>query len=195
MRILRWVAALIALSGAAVVGINLHVLMSARGRTVTEPADLPHREIGVLPGCSEWTAPGVRNPHFVVRTNAASAVLTAGKVDRMILSGGAPEVAELRGTLEWLGHAPDALIDDDLGLNTEASIRNAQHHGPFTVVGEAYHMPRALLLARRHGADAVAYVVRYETSHLKVLRGCVKYRRIPAREREWIARVKDFLLA
>ena len=60
-------------------------------------------------------------------------------------------------------------------------------------MGEEYHMPRALLLARRNGADAIAFVVRYQTSHLRVLRRCLKYRRIPARERDWIARVKDFV--
>lgn len=178
------------LGAGALAATNLYVLAAARPLTFTDLDDLPHRPVGVLPGVSRWA--GVRqNPHFTLRISAAHAVIAAGRVDRLVLAGGAPEVAEMREALEELGVAGSALIDDPAGLNTRATVANARGMGPITLIGEVFHMPRALLLARQEGVDAIAYAVRLDISHLEVLRQCVKYRRIPAREREWLARAKD----
>lgn len=82
---------------------------------------------------------------------------------RLLVSGGAPPgftpgavgYAELAAEL---GVQPSAMIMRDRALDTEAEARDVVAllgHSPFVLVTSAYHMPRAMRLMRRAGANPV----------------------------------------
>jgi SanA protein len=183
---------------AALAAANAVVLWSARGRVFADVERLPAREHGLVPGTSRLSDAGFVNLHFVARTQAAAQAHAAGAVRTVVVSGGAPEVAELREALIDLGVPAEAIVGDPSGLDTLATVRWATANGVDAVVliGQGWHVPRAIFLARRLGLDAIAYAPPSQLSAWESLRRSIALRRLPVvRQREWLARAKAVALA
>lgn len=83
------------------------------------------------------------------------ALLESKRVERLVLSGTLAEVSAMTALLET--RVPTgALLVDPRGRHTFESIANARDagHQQLLLVSQAFHLPRALFLARRLGLDA-----------------------------------------
>lgn len=97
------------------------------------------------------------------RLDVAAALLRAGRVERVLLSGNdgtTPhgEVAVMRAYLVAAGVPHAQLADDPAGLRTLDTLRNARDHFGIAVAAictQRFHLPRALWLARAVGIDAI----------------------------------------
>jgi SanA protein len=83
--------------------------------------------------------------------------MEAGAVESVLVSGG-PETPVMGRWLRSRGVASDRLVEDPLGVRTLATMeRAARVFGirDAIVCTQRFHLPRAVLLARHHGIDAV----------------------------------------
>ena len=67
---------------------NILVVNNAKGRTFDNLSDVPTREIGLLLGTSPITPDGAHNYYFDNRMKAAADLYHAGKIRRLLVSGG-----------------------------------------------------------------------------------------------------------
>ena len=88
------------------------------------------------------------------------ALLRAGVVRRVIVSGGADEAAGMAAWMLQRGVSREALVVDAVGLRTWATMQRAAQMGVRTAVvcTQRFHLPRALFLARAAGLEAVGLV-------------------------------------
>ena len=147
------------------------------------------RPVAIVPGAAVW-AGGVPCPMLEDRVLTAVALYREGRVSRVILSGnrepGYDEPAAMRRLALSKGVPAAALVCDERGFTTRETMRRAA--GVFAVrdaviVSQAFHLPRALFLARAAGLNAL---------------GAVADRREYAgigkdRAREFFARIKAWL--
>jgi uncharacterized SAM-binding protein YcdF (DUF218 family) len=112
-------------------------------------------------------ARGAARPQLVGRIEHAVRLQQRGMVPRLVLSGGVEkaghtEAAVMRDFALARGVPPEALILDESARSTienfACSVPLFEKLGAhrILVVTEPWHMPRAMLLARRHGVDAFA---------------------------------------
>lgn len=94
------------------------------------------------------------------RVEAAALLFQRGLVERIVVSGagynleGLDETEAMHRTALALG-VPAAVLDrDPNGYDTGASARNASELGSVIVCSQEFHLPRAVMLARRAGLDA-----------------------------------------
>jgi SanA protein len=96
------------------------------------------------------------------RVERAAELWRAGKVDRIVASGGLlrwghDEAEVMRRALIAAGVPEEAILTDNGGANTRATmVRASSVFGvrEAIVVTQAFHMPRALFLASAAGIDA-----------------------------------------
>jgi SanA protein len=196
----RRAAVAAAVAGAAAAGIvaaNAWVLAAARGRAYRDPLAVPRCDVALIPGAGEEVIPGIRNPHFVLRVGLAAAVWRAGRAGRLVASGGPEEVPAMRRALEAAGVPAEAIADDARGISTLHTIRRAaaDHAGErVMIVGETWHVPRALFYARAVGLDAVGCTARRSDPVVRAAVRSVRLGLVPAELREVAARVKAALV-
>ena len=161
-RILLAALALCILGAAAVFGISGWMALHERDRILA--ADAPPQEktdcILVL-GCGV-DARGRPKPMLHDRMTVAVELYRQGWADTLLLSGdnSGPDYNEV-GAMEAFaleqGVPAEALVLDNEGFNTDASIRRAREvYGMerAVLVTQAYHLPRALFLAQAYGLEA-----------------------------------------
>lgn len=186
---IRWAVAAVLAGLAFVASVNVWMLRTTAARTFDDLAALPHRETGLLLGTDRLRPDGTPNRHFENRVTAAARLFTAGKVDRLLVSGhpdnrGCNEPREMADALVRLGVPRGKLDLDELGERTWESVRSA--HGPWqltecTVITDRFHAARALFLCRRIGLEAVAYCPPPESDDSWAWR---------TGPREWLARIR-----
>ena len=152
------------LAGAVIaILVVTNALVFARGEPrIVEPATVEHAPVALVFGA------GVRSDGTVSqvlgdRLDTAIDLYRAGKVDGLLLSGdhGAPEYDEvdaMRVYAERHGVPSSAITLDHAGFDTFSSVARAGRVfgvKKATLVSQAYHLPRALYLARAEGIDAV----------------------------------------
>ena len=184
-------AALLGLVVLLVVVCDLRVSGFARGRRYSDLASVPHRHAALLLGTSSNLRNGHSNPYFKYRIDAATALLEAGKVDKILVSGDNRHISynepqQMRKALLSRG-VPDSLIVlDYAGFRTLDSVVRAREvfgQSSFIVVSQRFHNERAVYLAAMHGIDAVGF----NASDVRTLRA------LKTHVREWLARVKVFI--
>ncbi|MCK6570849.1 YdcF family protein [Myxococcota bacterium] len=141
-RFRRRTAALVGLTGGGAWALGCGVVLLG-GRRFRGPVEARAPMRTLVLGCP----PG---PAFERRLEAARALYVAGATDRVVVSGR----GEAHWGVDWLraaGVAPDALIAEPAARNTWENLRLSAGllgEGPFHLVTDAWHMPRALLSAR-----------------------------------------------
>ncbi len=94
------------------------------------------------------------------RLVAGLALLRAGAVTRVLVSGGPEEAAAMAAWLERRGVVRPALVVDPAGLRTWATMVRAAQLGVRRAVicTQRFHLPRSLFLAQAAGIAAVGLV-------------------------------------
>ena len=143
------------------------VIVNARGRTVSDPAELTAGQTALLLGTSPISLRHTRNHSFYNRTAAAAQLFKEGKVTRIIasggdysLEGGRDEPLCMKQCLVNDGVPPDSILLDYDGTRTILSIRNAKEKygcDSVVIVSQHYHNQRALLQADHYGLHAIGF--------------------------------------
>ncbi len=173
------------------------VSVNASGRMFDNVADIPVREYGLLLATSPITPQGGHNYYFDNRIKSAVELYNAGKVKKIIASGGdytgqhngngCNEPKAILDSLVAKGVPAEAIILDYEGQRTIVSIVNAKDKfgiDSLILISQKYHNERAIYQADHLGVDAIAYNA--EPSP-------IRRNRIKNTIREYFARVKLFI--
>lgn len=179
-----------------IVGCYFIVWNNSNSKTFDNIGDVPYNEVGILLGTSPRVANGNPNFYYINRITATADLYKAGKINRIIASGGDysqrasggyNELIAMRDSLVIRGVPDSVIILDYDGTRTLNSIVKAKEiYGidRFTIISQEYHNERAIFLASLNGIDAVGYNAK--PSHIKI-------KRIKNEGREYFARVKLFV--
>lgn len=195
-KICIWIISFVAVIIVIMVVCDLVVGYSAKDNLYDSVDKIPHRKVGLILGTSPvstWN--GRRNYYFDYRIQAGAELYRAGKVDRLIVSGGDyrstengyDEPVAMRDSLIKLGVDSIHIILDYDGtrtLNSIAKIRDVYRQDSIIIISQKYHNERALYQSKRLGIDAIAYNAKTPGSRAS---------RIRNRGREVLARVKLFI--
>ena len=173
-RALAWpgVVALGALAGPLGVyaASNAHVAAATRPYRFSRADALPALDWAIVPGARVFPGGRPSNP-LRERLAAAAELLAVGRVARILVSGdaAAPEGDEpgaMAAFLEALGVPAAAITRDPSGARTLLTMRAARRLlGPccsatsVVVCTQAFHLPRAVYLARASGLQALGLEV------------------------------------
>lgn len=175
---------------------NYLVVINAKGRTFDNLADVPSREIGLLLGTSPITPDGAHNYYFDNRIKATADLYHAGKIRRILVSGGDYTMTEKHGCDEptamrdsLVAHnVPDTCIIEHWQgwrtINSIDAVRNLYDFDSITIISQKYHNERALYQADHFGLDAIGYNAEPSPITRSRIRNSI---------REYLARVKLFI--
>lgn len=89
------------------------------------------------------------------RMDTAIELYEAKKTQKLLLTGAPNEVKGMKKYALEQGVEENDLVEDTKGINTFASMKNAQGISEMIVVTQKYHLPRAIFIANHFGIDAV----------------------------------------
>jgi SanA protein len=141
------------------------ISQAAKGRVFASLAKVPTVKVGVVFGCSPTFRSGASNPFFCNRMRAATELISAGKVEYLLVSGDNHSVeydepTAMRDELVRLDVPRDRIVLDYAGFSTlDTVVRAKEVFGlrRFCVVTQADHARRAVYIALAYGIDAFAY--------------------------------------
>jgi len=133
-----------------------------------DPARLPDVDFALVLGAAPIGPEGGPNRYLVYRLDAAAALWRAGKVKRLIVSGDKrppdyDEPAAMEAGLVRRGVPADAIVRDELGVRTLASVQRAETEfgqKRMIIVSQRFHLSRAIFLAREHDIEAWGFEAR-----------------------------------
>jgi vancomycin permeability regulator SanA len=158
----RWLAAVVALAVAYVVAANAYVIGAARAATLPDIGAAPVRPYAIVLG-NTVSPEGIPCPDLESRLETARALYAAGRVHKVIASGGVVRKRnydEPHAMAAWLvarGVKPEDVIVDEGGHRTAATMADAAALGVRSalIVTQAYHLPRSIYLARHADIDVL----------------------------------------
>lgn len=184
----------------AVIGIiaTCHILVvtNAKGRTYDNVSGIPQKEIGLLLGTSPITPQGGHNFYFDNRIKAAAELYHAGKIKKILASGGDYSLTErhgcdeptaMRDSLVTYGVPDTCIIEHWQGwrtINSIEAVRDLYDFDDITIISQKYHNERALYQAKHLGIDAIGFNAKTPGKRASWWRN---------RGREVLARVKLFI--
>lgn len=133
-----------------------------------DPARLPDVDFALVLGAAPIGPEGGPNRYLVYRLDAAAALWQAGKVKRLIVSGDKrppdyDEPAAMEAGLIRRGVPAEAMVRDELGVRTLASVQRAETEfgqKRMIIVSQRFHLSRAIFLAREHDIEAWGFEAR-----------------------------------
>lgn len=170
------------------------VSFNSSGRTFDNVEDVPEHEYGLLLGTSPFTAGGARNFYFENRIKSAAELYKAGKIRKIIVSGGDytrqggyDEPRAMSDSLFARGVNYNAIIRDYEGIRTLYSIVKVKQIymiDSVVLISQKYHNERAIAQADKYGLKAVGY----NAPHSHIKRNQIKniLREFPARIRLYL---------
>jgi len=128
-------------------------------------ADLPHTQVALIPGAAILQN-GDLSPVFKDRVDMAIMIYQRGIVQKILVSGDNSstdhnEVNPARNYLLAQGVPPEDIFLDHAGFDTYSSMYRAQdifQVESMIIVSQAFHVPRAVYIARHLGMDAYGMV-------------------------------------
>lgn len=144
------------------VATSVWVRRDTAGYLYDQPSQLPRRQVALVLGASMHRS-GKPSPAAEARLSAALALLQQARVQKILVSGDhrPTEYDEAEAMQRWLvkaGAPAAAILLDRGGRRTfdsmERAVRLFQVRDA-VVCTQAFHLPRAVFLARRAGIDAV----------------------------------------
>lgn len=173
---------------------NVGVIWNSNNRIYDNPNEIPAHHLGLLLGTSPITTTGIHNRSFDNRIKAATELYKAGKIRKLIVSGGdytstekygCDEPKAMRDSLIANGVNPDDIFMDYEGLTTIKSLTKLRKYYSFsdtiTIISQGYHNQRAIAMADKIGLPAVAFSAEVPPS---------RFYKIKNYGREALARVK-----
>ena len=175
---------------------NIFVIWNSRGRTFNDISDTPTTLLGLVLGTSPITPRGIHNGSFDNRIKVASELYKAGKLKKLIVSGGDYSATErfgcdepkaMRDSLAANGVDPEDIFMDYEGTTTIRSLAKLKSYYGYsdtiTIISQGYHNQRALAMADRFGLPAIAFDADVPPNRLYKVKNYA---------RESLARVKMF---
>jgi SanA protein len=159
-RWLRWLSIVAAVGAAFVLVANLYLVAAARAAILADAAAAPARPYTIVLGNRVFQCDVPCN-ELAARLETALALYRAGRAGKIVVSGlTRGEYDEPRVMAAWLrarGVSGGDIIADGSGRRTSATMADSAGLGVRSalVVTQAYHLPRALYLARHAGIDAI----------------------------------------
>lgn len=153
------------LAGSAILGSGIWIERTAQGRVYSSASRVPKHQVGLVLGCSPTLPDGRANLFFTYRIQAAAELFHAGRVTHLLVSGDNSrtdydEPSAMRDALIEQGVPPDRITLDYAGFRTLDSVVRArrvfQQHD-FVVISQAFHVKRAIFIARFHAAHVVGF--------------------------------------
>ena len=175
-----------------VLGIDIFVSDSAKGRVFKSVKSVPSRRVAVVLGTAKYIKRGKINYFYKYRIEAAVRLYKSGKVKAILVSGDNAtryynEPVRMRNDLVKMGVPKDKIYMDFAGFRTLDSILRAKEIfglKKYIIVSQKFHLERAMFIANKSGVDAIGYVA-------KDFPGTAASFKM--RIREYLARVKAFL--
>ena len=163
-RLLRYVFYAAAALLALIFFVNLAVYTKARPHIYKSSAEVPKAQAVLIPGASVVSGYKL-SPLFEDRVKAAIALYRAGKAEKILVSGDNStvyynEVNPVRNYLLAEGIPEDNIFLDHAGFDTYSSMYRAKEifeAGSVIVVSQAFHLPRAVFIARALGLEAYGF--------------------------------------
>lgn len=197
-RIIKWSLLVLATAVCILAMTYWSVSWNASGLTFDNAKDVPAHEYGLLLGTSPITPRGKHNYNFDNRINAAAELYRAGKIRKIIASGGnytrdengklvkygCDEPKAMRDSLVAKGVRPSDITLDYDGTRTIYSIakaRDVYKLDTVILISQKYHNERAIRQAEHYGLTAVGYNA--PPSHITI-------NKLQSTLRETFARVK-----
>lgn len=115
--------------------------------------EVPEANVALVLGAAAY--PARLSDVLQDRMDTAIELYNSEKVQKLILTGAPNEVEKMMEYAIEKGVEENDIIEDPEGLNTFASIKNADHISEMIIVTQSYHLPRALFIADHFGIDAV----------------------------------------
>lgn len=148
-----------------------------------DPARLPDVDFALVLGAAPIGPEGGPNRYLVYRLDAAAALWQAGKVKRLIVSGDKrppdyDEPAAMEAGLVRRGVPAEAIVRDELGVRTLASVQRAETEfgqKRMIIVSQRFHLSRAIFLAREHDIEAWGFEARDVTRAYSILTELRRY--------------------
>ena len=148
-----------------------------------DPARLPDVDFALVLGAAPIGPEGGPNRYLVYRLDAAAALWQAGKVKRLIVSGDKrppdyDEPAAMEAGLIRRGVPAEAIVRDELGVRTLASVQRAETEfgqKRMIIVSQRFHLSRAIFLAREHDIEAWGFEARDVTRAYSILTELRRY--------------------
>lgn len=140
---------------------SLYVSRASAGYIFSDAALAPTSTVALVLGASVYQS-GELSPVLKARADRAAALYRAGRVEKILVSGdnGALSHNEVNPTGNYLvnlGIPKEDIFLDHAGFDTYSSMYRAKAVFGVTrmlVVSQAFHLPRAVYLARALGIDA-----------------------------------------
>jgi SanA protein len=178
----------ITLAGILILACSLIVTISTQSYIYDKVEEIPANKVGLLLGTSKYTLKGQINPFYQNRIDAAVSLFESGKIEYIIVSGDNRhrtynEPREMRRDLMEANIPAERIVADTAGIRTlDSVIRSRKVFGQdsVTIISQAFHVERAIYIARHSGYAAVGYAA----EDVEVSFGLKTY------IREYLARVK-----
>lgn len=156
-----------------------------------DPARLPDVDFALVLGAAPIGPEGGPNRYLVYRLDAAAALWQAGKVKRLIVSGDKrppdyDEPAAMEAGLIRRGVPAEAIVRDELGVRTLASVQRAETEfgqKRMIIVSQRFHLSRAIFLARERDIEAWGFEARDVARAYSIL---TELRRYPSALRAYV---------
>ena len=172
------------------------VANNAKGKVFSDIDSIRYNNVGLLLGTTpQARLTRITNYFFIYRIDAADQLYTAGKIEKILISGdensldGVNEPECMRDSLVARGVPASAIILDGKGYRTINSIVNANKVfglKSFTIISQKFHNERAIYQAEHLGLD-VEDIQAYNAEMPKARRAFL------TTIREYFARVKLFM--
>lgn len=158
-------SAVLALSAVSLIAARIVMERAADGKTYSDVSRIPHRHVGLVPGCPRKLPGGWSNPFFENRMDAAAQLYFSGKVDYLVVSGdnhvqSYDEPVDMKNGLEERGVPANRIYLDYAGFRTlDSVVRVKEIFGQenITIISQNFQNQRAIFLARHHGIDAIGF--------------------------------------
>lgn len=164
-RIFRFAFIVACLGVIAIVGCNLAVSNSAKGRLYDDVSQIPYRKVAVVLGTNPVVSSGNTNCYYDYRMKAAAKLYYEHKISYIVVSGDNrrkeyDEATEMINSLVALGVPDSVICPDYAGRSTYESMVRAKEVfclDSVTVISQPWHNKRAVFIARHKGMDAIAF--------------------------------------
>ncbi len=164
----KWIkVAALALLGAAALMVLLYgvVVWTTSGSVYSNVEEVPHAEAALVLGASVMQN-GSLSAVLQARADAAVSLYLAHKVDKILVTGDNSSVGhnEVNPTGRYLvskGVPKEDIFLDHAGFDTYSSVYRAREVFGVTslvIVSQAFHLPRALLVAHALGVPTSAFI-------------------------------------
>ncbi|MES2617307.1 MAG: ElyC/SanA/YdcF family protein [Bacteroidota bacterium] len=159
------IVAMAALVLSSIIYCDWRVRAAAEGKTFSTIDDVHYNHVGLLLGTGKYTRGGRLNPYYQYRIEATIALMKAGKIDCLIISGDNSrkdysEPESMRADLIMAGIDSTRIYLDYAGFRTFDSmvrLREIFSQTNITIISQGFHNERALYIAQREGINAIGF--------------------------------------